>query len=52
VLAAEVECALSGVVVENAMRDAARRVARDQERPILVQGIAALVRDGVWTLVQ
>ena len=42
VFAAEVERALGAVVVEEAMRDAARPVSHDQERPVLVEGIAAL----------
>src|SRR5271166_6563634 len=33
VLAAEIECTLGAAIVEYAMRDAARRVAHDQEWP-------------------
>ena len=42
VLASEIERALSAIVVEDAMRDAARRVAHNQERPVFVEWIAAL----------
>ena len=42
VLAAEIEHALGAVVVEEPVRDAAWPVAHDQERPVLVKGIAAL----------
>ena len=42
VLAAEIECRGGHVVIEEAARDAARPVARDQERPVLIERIAVL----------